>query len=414
MVKIKSSGDHVEICKVMRAELHKGVKEEVYMNCDTSQVCDALSCFVVELLKKADRPTITMLQQAAIATWGLELEAARIFGERIVRCISFCRLKNKSAKSCVELSKGVKATIMQLRRAKGGTPQSPLTKSLRKLKPRQSQESDSDCKVKASSSKATKEELLALYGITDADLENDSETEEHSLPFVADVLEVDSSQDAFLQETEQPKDSIRSAFSKHKQWLCCKDLVVKRLKADGSCQASNMTVGPDGFALAAFPGEDSFVTELPNLMLQVPNKAAVSMKRPAAVIMKKPASASAAAETMYTDAEAEDLVLELEGGNPPSTGGAAPLPLASDNEAGGKPKNFCFEATTWGKCKAEFYTQKSYIRHQSEDKKWKLVIQTSKTNHAQHLLKLVKLVQSGMCKSDLATERDVLQAEDVS
>lgn len=60
--------------------------------------------------------------------------------------------------------------------------------------------------------------------------------------------------------------------------------VVRRL-SDGNLLKADMKVGPGGFLLAAFPGEEAVETEIPNLLLEKP----VSAKKVKAVL-KKPAA----------------------------------------------------------------------------------------------------------------------------
>jgi hypothetical protein len=79
-----------------------------------------------------------------------------------------------------------------------------------------------------------------------------------------------------------------------------------------------------------------------------------------------------------------------------------------------KPNNFQFTSLLYGSCKAEFYTEKSYIRKQEpESKKWTLIIGTQHPKHWFVIASLAKLVENGASEEELVKEREALQAEDV-
>ena len=68
-----------------------------------------------------------------------------------------------------------------------------------------------------------------------------------------------------------------------------------------------------------------------------------------------------------------------------------------------KMKNFLFDSEAFGKCKAEFYSHKSYIRTWcNSTKKWTLVIQAEGHEHASKIKKLVAHVKkTGATKPQL-------------
>jgi len=62
--------------------------------------------------------------------------------------------------------------------------------------------------------------------------------------------------------------------------------------------------------------------------------------------------------------------------------------------------NFNFESDTWGRCKAEFYTEKSYIRYWGPEGKLVLIVQCVGSGHASKLMKLIPHVK----KADVTKE----------
>ena len=73
-------------------------------------------------------------------------------------------------------------------------------------------------------------------------------------------------------------------------------------------------------------------------------------------------------------------------------------------------KNFVFQSLTWGQCKAEFYTQKSYVRYlDSSSSKWHLVVSCEGQGHQAKLRLLVDKVKlKSMTKEKLIKFRQEL------
>eukprot|EP00435_Cladocopium_sp_Y103_P071840 s464_g38.t1 len=62
-------------------------------------------------------------------------------------------------------------------------------------------------------------------------------------------------------------------------------------------------------------------------------------------------------------------------------------------------KNTTFDAKKYGKCKVEYYTHKSYIRHFQE--KWAMIVGSTHTNHKYVCDKLVPHVKKGISREEL-------------
>jgi hypothetical protein len=72
--------------------------------------------------------------------------------------------------------------------------------------------------------------------------------------------------------------------------------------------------------------------------------------------------------------------------------------------------NFVFHSLTWGKCKAEFYSQKSYVRYfNASNSKWQLVVACEGQDHQIRLRALVDKVKlKSMTKEKLIKFRQEL------
>ena len=71
-----------------------------------------------------------------------------------------------------------------------------------------------------------------------------------------------------------------------------------------------------------------------------------------------------------------------------------------------KKANIFFNAKSWGECKAEFYSLKSYLRWKAPDKKFKLVIGSEHAKHHSIVKELIPYVKAGMGKDELRKERE--------
>eukprot|EP00438_Fugacium_kawagutii_P024892 Skav230367 [mRNA] locus=scaffold4112:352:7335:+ [translate_table: standard] len=70
-------------------------------------------------------------------------------------------------------------------------------------------------------------------------------------------------------------------------------------------------------------------------------------------------------------------------------------------------QNFSFKAKSWGDCKAEFYSQKSYLRYyDSSAGKYVMIIGSSAPQHQKICSQLVKHVKAGLSHEDLLRARE--------
>ena len=430
MGRFKNDASLGDVVKIMRGELHRGARPEDYMQHDIEKVVECYGKFLESLIKVCPYPTIKMLQAAAIQAWETDVESAHAFATRMLRAIVHCRMKAKSMSSGQKLHSGVKSLAALLKKRSRSFGRG----SRRKLKKRKSDESQASPKKprgqpkqpsSSSSASLSKEDILALYGL--------GHTAAH-LPIADDLVEVFSTQRTLESPSSSDAELVASAArnadlrqesiaadATRKSWLCSADMCQKRMAADGTVEKAVMSKGPRGFALATFHGEGALETELPNLMLEAKAKAPAVMKKPAA--RKKPAAPQQDRDEDRQRAAESDRASPV-GGSPPKAGGSPPKAGGSPPKAGGlgaspragdesKPANYRFEATTWGTCKAEFYQEKSYVRH-LVDGTWKLVIGCNKGNHHFNLRRLVEKVKAGCTKPQLLAEREVLESPDVA
>lgn len=117
-----------------------------------------------------------------------------------------------------------------------------------------------------------------------------------------------------------------------------------------------------------------------------------SLKRPAA------AGRVAASETPLAKTSTKKRPASVEVGR-----------TKTDSEEG--LQNFGFTSSRWGTCKAEFYSQKSYIRSWNEQTgKWVLVIGSTVPQHRQICAQLWKHVQKGLTREQLLEARERIVA----
>ena len=214
------------------------------------------------------------------------------------------------------------------------------------------------------------------------------------------VQEIMSSQE--VNRSSGSKDLARDAapFIEFLDMKVCK--LVRRY-ADKLVEAT-MKPGDDGFAIAWF-GDESIVTEMPNLMLEP-----VVCKRPAArQVKKKPAAAIHQDDASNSDDNASPSSIASNKEDDDVADPVCAKPIAkAEPTASFTKENYKFESLSFGQCKAEFYSQKSYIRFFDEaSKKWMLLVGTVGDNHHQSLEALVPHVKkANMSKDKIVSIRD--------
>lgn len=83
---------------------------------------------------------------------------------------------------------------------------------------------------------------------------------------------------------------------------------------------------------------------------------------------------------------------------------------AKVDPAPAKPQNEVFESSHYGQCRAEYYTEKSYIRSRDASGKWRLIIGHSTRKHWQIIKALIPHVRDGKTKEQLVEKRTKLVA----
>jgi hypothetical protein len=412
MSRAKNLADAAAVSKVLRAEL-QGLELEKYMVQDDEALVCNYKEFLCLLLQQTPRPNASLIQEAAMLAFkAVDVGAAKVFGQRIARAVQFCRSKKKRITSGAKTSAAVMEVCQYLegpmkltRDLRRRTLQKHLSLESEPSARRQSSSSSSkppvlpketakehDLNERLASLKASEDEILQFYGCKS--LRSASSGKNCPVLPVSDINIVE------IPSSPEPEGSSGP------MWFDSAALCMKR-QIGADIQFAKMVPGPSGFALAVFPGEKGIVSEMPNLMLSVMKKPA--FKRPAAAKKSVPSSSD-------EDGHDEDKSTAKKQKMPLATGSPGVLPPSEGAKppTSSQPVNFKFDAPIWKHCKAEFYTSKSYIRHLGSDGKWKLVIGTSKGNHHANLESLVAEVKKGLCKEELVTIRDSLEAEDVN
>jgi len=254
----------------------------------------------------------------------------------------------------------------------------------------------------------TEDDILKSYGL------NPSSSSNSRLKLAAEI-------DLEVHEVMSSQEPTLPA----KTWLDSAARCMKRQKGS-TIETARMVPGDEDFAMAIFDNEAPVRTEMPNILLKA---FPVVMKKPAGRKKKKAAVKHPADSDEDHDDDEEDeeehpaprvvkrparAVDPAAGeGLPPAVGGEPPS--AADVDHGPvhwQKQNFKFEASVWGSCKAEFYTHKSYIRHQTSEGSWRLVIQTEKKDHHKILKSLVDHVKRGLSKEELKAVRATLEDEE--
>ena len=214
---------------------------------------------------------------------------------------------------------------------------------------------------------------------------SDDEDDWPAIPAKSDILEILSSQEKAtetVQASEQQQPYLQ--FLDHKTCTLVRRFADKLVSAD-------MKPGENGFALAWF-GTEVVQTEMPNLMLEpAVQKKKKSYKRPA--VAMEPAQECSSLEEEVSDEEVQPKKAKAE---------------SESSIACFTKQNYKFESLSFGTCKAEFYSAKSYIRFFDEKaKKWKLLVGTNGKNHHKELGFLVPFVKkANMDKAQIIALRN--------
>ena len=244
-----------------------------YQKTALDQVAADYVDFLEELLEKTPRPSKDLLIKSCRKVHPeVAPEAINSWASKMIDTISHLRAKAKSSTSMTKINPKIKGLVKLMKKQKDtdALPSPDLAKT-RSTSSIDVEELD-DTKSKSLSSKATRSEIFAAYGV---------QAEKAKLPLqllaLQDVVvEITDSQDM-----AKPSGKAEVAM----EWFDAAMNCMKRRMKDGTYVSAKMLEGDNGFLLAVFDGEDPMETEVPNMVL-VPKV----MKKPAA--MKRPAAAA--------------------------------------------------------------------------------------------------------------------------
>ena len=104
-----------------------GLDPKLFQQVEMDLVVASYHEFLIDLLKVTGRPTQSMLKAAASSVFAASPETADAFAGRMCKSISYCRQKEKSAKSGKKLHPAVRQVILALRGKAGANEESPAS-----------------------------------------------------------------------------------------------------------------------------------------------------------------------------------------------------------------------------------------------------------------------------------------------
>jgi len=320
------------------------------------------------------------------------------FAGSLVLAFGHVRQKSQSMTSGVRTNPAVYELGQMLQRKP-----SSLVSSLKAVAKAKMKSVDNNANNSSSSSKA----LLPTVSHPMQWSESEDEWPVRCKPTPGPIEEIMSSQE--ISKSCSSKETKATTSTQYAQFLDMKACKMVRRYPDKLVEAI-MKPGDSGYALACF-GTEAIQTELPNLMLEP-----VVIKRPAAKApKKKPAAAPndndnddehGPSSDDGKDGKASSEASEDDGDLEPKkceTVVAKAKPIASFTK-----ENYKFKSLSFGECRAEFYSKKSYIRFFDEkSKKWRLLVGTQGDDHHAKLESLVSHArQANMKKEQLVSLRD--------
>jgi len=291
--RIKNSASIDMYVKVIRSNLPAFGQD--YLKPSLDQVAADYYDFLDELLDKTPRPTKDLLFKGC-KTVHPEAAAEDInaWANKMLEVLVHLRGKAKTSTSMVRINPKIKLLVKKLKKMKqcdlSPSPEQDRcpgsTKGSLTSRSSSGVSLDNDNPSTSLSSKASKHEVYAAYGITNV-----------PKMLATDVIEITESQEEPLLESKQTKAGEISL-----QWYDAAANCLKRKLKDGTQMKAFMSEGKNGFLMATFLDEDPIETEVPNMVL-LPTV----MKRPSC--RKKPAAykrPSKKAKTTHDDGEEED------------------------------------------------------------------------------------------------------------
>ena len=321
--RVKNTASAADVAKVLRGSM-ASLRDDKFASADMNFIIEQNSETLVDLLKLTQRPTAKLVADGARLAFNCEASSGKLFGERMAAAVSHCRTK----KNQMTTGKKLPDSLLKVIKALGCNSQSPspitspttqkfdrLWGSGKRLLRRVSSAS-SDCEVAEPTMKAaklatpTRTAVLSLYGASSSTGHepsgvvsiDDSDGEATSAAGVSGAASAAGVSSAA--GSQATKFVVREYLDKGKPCMM-------RCYNDGSCEESNMTPGPHGFAMSQFGADAPTETEVPNLVLVA--KPGV-MKKPAAAkgVMKKPAAANQDVADAGNTSAADDVFDQAE------------------------------------------------------------------------------------------------------
>ena len=308
MARAKNTASPQEISTILLGFFKGGLRESSFLHVDVEDVVEDVADMMVLVLNSTPRPTSGLLMKAFQHAFNIESTLAKTLGDRLAGGFQHCALKKKSTTSGKKLRSGVKKVVaaMVALGPQETRPSPSPTPSRETLLPFVELDQLPEEMV-PSKFPSSRDDILKLYGVRSSSSSLPKKAAEQSL-----VEVLSSSQESCMEEA--PAASCASSSSKAVQFFDSKSRCLVRIE-NGITIRAIMTAGPQGFAIAQFPGESAkHKTEMPNIVLTLkeqapgPPKPAVC-KRPAGKIKAKAKKVKAgeikAKAKMDEDEEAE-------------------------------------------------------------------------------------------------------------
>jgi hypothetical protein len=396
MSRAKNLAEVDDLIKIIRAnnvavELHKGIG-------GVEVVAQNFKCFFSDILKVT--PRLSKLQLAH-ALYQVHPTINRTEVDQFSACLTLAfghvRQKSNAMSSGARTNPAVLELGKQLLKNKEKSLATSLIANA-KLKAK----TTSHASLPSTSSSSHAILPVAKHPMAWSDAEDDEWPEYVASDAVEEIL---SSQEVNRATSSKATDASEQPYTVVLNFKECKYM---RRYADKVVEAT-MKPGDSGFAVAVF-GDEIIQTEMPNLLLEPP-----VCKRPASKAPKKrPAAMIAQDQASSHDDGDKDPELHDESSDAVDSNDedqhvqkrTTIQPTASFTK-----ENYKNDSLAFGTCKAEFYSEKSYIRYfDNKSKKWTLLVGTKGQNHHMKLEALVKHAkQANMTKEQIVSIRNQSQ-----
>ena len=246
---------------------------------------------ITTLMRLTPRVNKKLLEQAVVKAWDREESVAKMWTERILAAMLYIKDKGRKSttgKRTSEVVRRIYKAVMdagepyeskqaseEITPVEGASPVEggKAEKRGRRLKKHISLDSSgAPPSPPTSTTRTSRDDIMALYAGTQA-----APTTTAPAPprFSGGLNQTEAGPISLDSDTDEEKSKATKAspvaqpLAKVKQYLDTAKLCVVRVLANGDVLQSEMKEGPDGFAIAKFPNEEAFPTQIPNLLLSV-------------------------------------------------------------------------------------------------------------------------------------------------